>query len=371
MDFSTMTMEQVEARLAAIRTELTSENADQDALQEEINGLAQRRAQIIAQAAQRRTLLDSIANISGAAPVNDEQTPQRTYTVESVEYRDAFYASILGTETEEQRSVINAVNGIEQRAITVANDAIAIPKSLDTKIWDNIHTAHPILADISVMATGISLEVTKHTAITAGKAVAVNEATAGTAEANTFVKVVLNGQDYTKHVELSYAQAKMSQGALEDYLAEEISADLGEALAAAVFTRIKSDVGAAAVTVASGSSLTYKNLMEGFGAVARGANLKIYCSRAKKYSEIIGMVDNSKQPVFRDGVAAGAEIKEDSAAGTDIFILDPTRFVLNEVQGLMIESDRDIKSHTIVISGYLRAEGCMRDNGAAAYITFA
>lgn len=285
----------------------------------------------------------------------------RAEMIASEEYRSAFYANLRGEATEEQKSAL----------LTAGTDAIAIPKALDDKIWDNIYTDHPILGDIDIKRTGVILEVTKHTKVKAGKAEKVEEGTAATLEDNEFVKVTLVGQDYAKTVELSYAAAKMSQGALEDYLATEVANSMGEALATDIFAKIKTDLGAAAVTVAKGKSLTFANFCKAVGSVQRGTNLKVYASRAKKFEQIVGMVDTAGQPVFRDGCTLGYDVKEDAAAGDDIFIVDTSKFVLNMVQDIMIENDRDIKTHKIIISGYARAEGCMRDAGAGAYVTFA
>lgn len=285
----------------------------------------------------------------------------RAEMIASEEYRSAFYANLRGEATEEQRSTL----------LTAGTDAIAIPKALDDKIWDNIYTDHPILGDIDIKRTGVILEVTKHTKVKAGKAGKVEEGAAATLEDNEFVKVTLVGQDYAKTVELSYAAAKMSQGALEDYLATEVANSMGEALATEIFAKMKTDLGAAAVTVAKGKSLTFADFCKAVGSVQRGTNLKVYASRAKKFEQIVGMVDTAGQPVFRDGCTLGYDVKEDAAAGDDIFILDTSKFVLNMVQDIMIENDRDIKNHKIIISGYARAEGCMRDAGAGAYVTFA
>ncbi len=285
----------------------------------------------------------------------------RAEKIASEEYRSAFYANLRGEATEEQRSAL----------LTAGTDAIAIPKALDDKIWDNIYTDHPILGDIDIKRTGVILEVTKHTKVKAGKAGKVEEGTAATLEDNEFVKVTLVGQDYAKTVELTYAAAKMSQGALEDYLATEVANSMGEALATEIFAKMKTDLGTAAVTVAKGKNLTFADFCKAVGSVQRGTNLKVYTSRAKKFEQIVGMVDTAGQPVFRDGCTLGYDVKEDAAAGDDIFIVDTSKFVLNMVQDIMIENDRDIKTHKIIISGYARAEGCMRDAGAGAYVTFA
>lgn len=377
--------------LEELRTRLTEINAELDGLMEQLDGdegddgegmtaeeiearsneLAEEARKILAKIRieERRTNLSNAAQFG--IPIfspqgNDQQrgtnkNMTRAEMIASEEYRSAFYANLIGEATKEQRSAL----------LTAGTDAIAIPKALDDKIWDNIYTGHPILGDIDIKRTGVILEVTKHTKVKAGKAGKVEEGAAATLEDNEFVKVTLVGQDYAKTVELTYAAAKMSQGALEDYLATEVANSMGEALATEIFAKMKTDLGAAAVTVAKGKNLTFADFCKAVGSVQRGTNLKVYASRAKKFEQIVGMVDTAGQPVFRDGCTLGYDVKEDAAAGDDIFIVDTSKFVLNMVQDIMIENDRDIKNHKIIISGYARAEGCMRDAGAGAYITFA
>ena len=243
--------------LEELRTRLTEINAELDGLMEQLDGdegddgermtaeeiearsneLAEEARKILAKIRieERRTNLSNAAQfgIPIFSPQNNND-PQRgtnknmtrAEMIASEEYRSAFYANLRGEATEEQRSTL----------LTAGTDAIAIPKALDDKIWDNIYTDHPILGDIDIKRTGVILEVTKHTKVKAGKAGKVEEGTAATLEDNEFVKVTLVGQDYAKTVELSYAAAKMSQGALEDYLATEVANSMGEALATEIFT---------------------------------------------------------------------------------------------------------------------------------------
>lgn len=379
-----MNLEELKKRLKEINAELddlleqldgddgdNGERMTTEEIEARSNELAEEAKGILAKIRieERRTNLRNAAEfgIPIFSPQNNDpqggasKNMTRAEMIASEEYRSAFYANLRGEATEEQRSAL----------LTAGTDAIAIPKALDDKIWDNIYTDHPILGDIDIKRTGVILEVTKHTNVKAGKAGKVEEGTAATLEDNEFVKVTLVGQDYAKTVELSYAAAKMSQGALEDYLATEVANSMGEALATEIFAKMKTDLGAAAVTVAKGKSLTFADFCKAVGSVQRGTNLKVYASRAKKFEQIVGMVDTAGQPVFRDGCTLGYDVKEDAAAGDDIFIVDTSKFVLNMVQDIMIENDRDIKNHKIIISGYARAEGCMRDAGAGAYVTFA
>lgn len=364
MDVNNMSLSEIELRLSALASEVEAmtEVSDIESATEEKRALLARKAEL-AEIEQRKK--DATDLEAGApAKVIEKIIPEerKMFDVTSKEYRDAFYAYLSNPCEETRTSLIN-VDG--DTAGTVTADAVAIPKTLDTMIWDNIHTAHPILADVSTVASGIMLEVTKHTAIATRTTSKKDADAAVAAENNTFVKVTLAGKDYDKYVELTYAEAKMSQGALEQYLAQEIAAELGEALAKDVFAQIVSDAG-------TGRKVTkgdwFANIAEALGKANHANNPVIYASVADYYA-ILGATDTVGQPIFRDGLVLQANLKKDNAvpAGT-VVVVDPAKFVLNEVQGIMLESDKDVKAHRVVVSGYLRAEGCMRDNAAAAYI---
>lgn len=353
-------IEEVEARASEIEAMTNEEGADIEALSAEMDALTERKRALKAEAEERAKKEAEAVEAREVVETFEELEEKREmFGIETKEYRDAFYAVLTGNATEEQRAI--TVDGT-----TGSNgDAIAIPKSLDEKIWDGIHTAHPILADIATVNSGVVLEVTKHTAI-ATRTTKKNDGAATPAEENnTFVKVALAGKDYEKWVELSYAAAKMSQGALEDYLAEEIAAELGEALAKDVFAQIISDAGASQkVTPSSDSPDLFGDIKKAL-ALAVGANAPVIYAPASKYYEIVGAIAQGSP--FNMAAALGMQVKLDNAA-TKVTVVDPKSFVLNQVQGVLVESDKDVKAHKIIVSGYLRAEGTLRRNNAAAYI---
>lgn len=349
--------EEAETTEEAVETEERA--ADAETAEETVEETEDRKAEEAAEyrALQQRVLTGEIGVVVETHR-EEKKMEERKYTPDTPEYRDAFYAVIGDYATPEQRAIV-----VDSTA-PGDGDAIAIPKTLDTKIWDNIHTAHPILADISTVRSGVAMEVTKHTAIAVRTTKKLDSAATPAEEANTFVKVVLYGYDYEKFVTLTYAEAKMSQGALEDYLAEEISAELGESLAKDVFAQILTDAGnGQKVTPAEGSTL-FENIKAAL-ALATGAATPVIYAPSTRYYEIVGAIAQGSP--FNIGTTLGCQVKLDNAA-TKVTIVDPKKFVLNEVQPVMIESDRDIKAHKVVVSGYLRAQGTMRHNKAAAYI---
>lgn len=364
MNISEMTLQEIEARLAEISAEVETRAGEElDALKNEVVELQTRKAELVEIETRKTDALKLQNGEARADKVIEERKEikpimedKKIFGTETNEYRDAFYAVLGGYATTEQRDIVVDTTAPGN------GDAIAIPKTLDVKIWDNIHEAHPILADVTTVRSGMALEVTKHTAIATRTSKKLDSAANAGQEENTFVKVVLYGYDYEKYVKLSYAEAKMSAGALEDYLAEEIAAELGEALAKDVFAQILVDAGSAQEVTASADM--FKDIKDALALATLGGAKTIYAP-ASSYYEIVGAVKSGSP--FNIGATLGCEVKLDDAA-TKITVLAPKAFILNEVQSVMVESDKDVENHKIVVSGYLRAQGTLRQSKAAAYI---
>lgn len=275
------------------------------------------------------------------------------FGIETKEYRDAFMASLVDRATPEQRAIL-ADN-------TAYGDGLSIPVALDKEIWDQVHTAHPILADVDTMRTGIAIKVTKMTPTAVTKKM---DSASSTEQTFTGVDVNLVGADYHTYVNLSYAEARMSQGAMERFLVKEIADAIGEALAKDVFARILSDAGnAQKITPATGSTL-FENVKAAL-ALATNANTPVIYAPAASYYEIVGAIQQGSP--YNMGLALGLQVKRDNAA-TKVTIVDPNLFCLNVIQDTIVESQRDAKNACFVIGGYMRAEGCLRKTKAAAYI---
>ena len=351
MEIKDMLMEDVEKRLSEIMKEKDAPEADLDALDAEIDALEARKKEIKERAEKRSEMLEKIAAIGGDPAMKEERDMTEKFGIESKEYRDAFMAALVGRETEEQRAILadNSAYG----------DGLSLPVGLDEDIWDQVTTAHPILADVTVIKSGMAIKVTKMTPAAVTKKM---DSAASSEQTFTSAEVVLVGADYHTYVNLSYAEAKMSQGAMEKFLVKEIADALGEALAKDVFARILSDAGNTQKVTATTDML---DDVKGAMALATMAAKPVIYAPATSYYEIVAAV---KQGVpFNIGHTVGCDVKLDNAA-TKVTIVDPTMFVLNVIQETMIESDRDVTNARFVIGGYMRAEGCLRKTKAAAYI---
>jgi HK97 family phage major capsid protein len=364
MNIENMTINEIEARMAEIATEMNNDGADIDALTEEVRKMNERKETLKKDAEKRQALRNAVASGAGKTvrTFDEEKREKVEYDAASPEYRRAFMKNLLG-ESKEMTA--------EERSAwvhTTANTTAVLPTTMLNNIWDLVSSQHSIMGDITIYRTGTIIEVVKHTAIAQGDAATVNENAANDDEKNTFVKVTLSGNDFSKHVDVSYAMERMSIDALESYLTNEIANQIGAAMASDVIAQIGTDMDSGnKVNSAANNEVTFKELAALFGKLERAQNVTVYAKRSTVYKYLIGMVDSNKRPVFQSNAQAGAAgsiivatIKiEDAVADNVILIGDPKNVVYNMVQDIMIESDRDIKKHVTTYSGYARGQGAL------------
>ena len=360
-------LKEIEARCSAIRAESEQEGADLEALASEAKDLQEERTDIIKEM-ERRNTLNSVMNDGGANVIKDfVPTEERTYTAASPEYREAFFANLLGREmTKEQRAAW---------VHTTTNTAAVVPTETVNAIWDLISEQHSIIDDVTIYRSGTVMEVIKHTEIAQGTATKVAENAANEDEKNIFVTVKLSGNDFSKHVKLSYALAKMSIESFESYIVNELSSELGRAIADDLIETVKTGISATnKMTVAS---LTFKDVAKVFGTLKRVSGTTIYTNYSTLFNHLVSMTDTTGRPIYQvtaqegaRGALLGANIRlEESLADGEILIGDPKRIIYNLIQDIMIESDRDIENHNFIYSGYCRGEGVLVDDKSFALLT--
>lgn len=336
---------------------------------------------------------NAVASVEGAKPVNIENlseniegkvadkmntNTEHNYTANSNEYRNGFLKNLLGQDlTAAEQSAIDYVMTTTDSTYGSGN---VLPTTLANEIWDLIEEQHSILGDIDMYRTGTVLEIAKRTAIAQGDAKVVEEAAANDDEVNTFAKVTLSGKDFSKHVDISYAMAKMSLDAFEDFLRTEIADRIGNALAADVIAQILSDYDDDnnAVTTASEGVVAFTDLTAAFAKLKNlKGNVVVYASNPTIYQYLVGMVDSTGRPVFQQSVqegargsVLGASIKQEDALSDGVILIgSPKQVVGNMIQDIMVESDRDIKHHVITYSGYARFESKLLAPKAFATLT--
>lgn len=372
--FADNRLKEIEERLAVVVEEGKKDEADLDALTEERNKLVAERDELIKKAEKRKALLNTVVNDNNATVLRNftpQTEPKETrYNAESQEYRNAFLKKLLGEQLTE----------VEERAYThttVNTDAV-IPAELQNKIYSTMEEAHPILKDVQILRTGAVISIVKHTAIVAGDAKVVAEGVANDDEQNTFVNVTLSGKDFSKHVDFSYRLGKMAIPAFEQYLVKEIADRIGAAMAKDIIAQIKADLAVANKnSAATPGTLAMGDFLKGLGALKQTGRVFVYANNATFYGNIANMAGAegllSFIPNYQEAIAGqvlGKGIKEEDAlADGEILILDPNQFIYNVVQDIMLERDRDIKTHVHTIAGFAIAGGTLTNDKAGALIT--
>ena len=364
MNIEEMNLEQLETR----RAEIESINAetyegDIEELRKEMDTIEARKAELEEMEARKK---------NAELLQNHEVTPQKTdkpeerrndmFALDSKEYRTAWCKEMLGMAlTDEERTAFVHTTGTTSGQTA----GYTIPTTLLNKIWDLIEGKHAILGDITIYRTGTILEVAKRTAIAAGDAATVSEGAAPSDdENNTFAKVTLSGKDFAKTVEISYALGIMSIDGFEQFIVNEIADRLGAALAADIITQIGTDYYSTGndLDVATSGKVVWTDIAGALAVLKNVNGITVYASQATIYKYIVGMVDSTGRPLFQHdaneairGYLAGFPVKVEDAITDDLIWLgDPKQVVGNMVQDIMVESDKDIKKHVNIFSGYAR-----------------
>ena len=364
MNIEEMNLEQVEARMAeltAIDPETYEGNVEE--LRSELNALGAKFEELEkrAKTEEVRKALEA-GKIQPDAIIKPEERKENKMTVDSKEYRDAWCKEMLGLPmTEEERTAFVHTTGKAEGQTA----GYTVPTTLLNRIWDLVEERHAILGDITIYRTGTILEVAKRTAIAAGDAATVSEGAAPSDdENNTFAKVTLSGKDFAKAVEISYALGIMSIDGFEQFITNEIADRLGAALAADVITQIGTDYDNSHndLDCATSGKVVWTDLTGALSVLKNVRDVVVYASQATIYKYIAGMVDTTGRPIFQAdanerirGYLMGFPVKAEDAIAADlIWIGDPKQVVGNMVQDIMVESDKDIKKHVNIFSGYAR-----------------
>ena len=380
-----MTVEQLQERLEELRG--IGENPEERSA-DELEQLAEERTAIDNELTERRAAAareqlrrDNVATGQNGGKTMSkipENNEKRTYDTGSPEYRTGFLKTMLRQElTAEER---DAVNYVMTTGDTTNHTDYLLPKTLLNEIWSLIEEEHSILQDVTLYRTGTILEIPLHVSIKQGDAKNVNENAANDDEINEWGKVTLTGKDFSKHIDISYAMAKMSIDSLEAYLRSEIADRLGAALAADAVAQILADYDDTnnAVTTAEEDAVAFTDIANTLATLKNGkGGIVIYGNNSTIYSRLVGMVDTTGRPIFQPSAQAGAQgtligfpIKVEDAVEDDVLLIGyPKTVVGNVIQDIMIETARDIKKHVITYAGYARAEFALVAEKAFATLT--
>lgn len=216
-------LEEIESRLAAIPQELEAEGADLDALENEVRTLKEEQRKITAAAEQRKKLLDDIAaGKAGAEKKSFEEGPnmeERTFAVETPEYRIAFLKNLQGKElTVEERTAVTA--------------SAVIPTQTWNRIVEKMEMVAPLISKVTV--TQIPGNLTVPVEGTTADVAWVAMGTAATDSEDTLGSVSLAAYKLIKTVEIGADVMAMSIDSFESYIINKLYKKMAKAVENAI-----------------------------------------------------------------------------------------------------------------------------------------
>ena len=374
MDFTTMTVEELEARRVQIGVEVEQDGADLDALEAEIKGikaeLDARRANAAKQAEIRKTVAE------GAGVVIDEipQTPisqenRKMFKRDSVEYRDAWTKHIIGRELNE-----------EDRAALTSAGAV-IPTMTVNAVWDKLTGPAELLGKVDVSQFPTYVRFPKATTKGAATAHAVGGTITESSDVIGYVDLIPN--EYVKLLTVGADIDHMAISAVHDWIVNnlvdsiraEINADIVVGTGTNELKGILTSVTANSTAIPA--TVTKASLLKIMGTLGSNyQNGAIWIMTPAMFYENVMSIAALNDYVINDGFSFklfghDVVLMSELLVSTKETILygDPKAYKLNIFKALEVKPFETATTTNIQFRGATMADGELID--AAAFVRFA
>lgn len=302
-------LEEIEARLSAIQGEIDAAEGDAlTALETETTSLIAERKGILDAAEQRAALRSKIA--AGKIPAkeiekekgNPNMAEERTFGIDSVEYRNAWLKSLQHKELTED----------EKRAYATTDTHTAIPTIVADAFFEELKKLAPMISHITLMrvagdvkfiAQGTRNAAAKHT-----------ENSSVSAAADTIVSVTLGAFEFIKVIGISENAANMSVDAFQSFLIEMLSGDIARAIDNYIINDATNGIAAITYTtntnqILSTQGYTYADVLALCALIpaAYDAEAAFLVNKKTLYNEIASIVDSQGRPIFVPSTVNGVE----------------------------------------------------------------
>lgn len=374
MDFTTMTVEELEARRAQIGVDAEKEGADLDALEAEIKGI---KAELEARkeaAAKKAEIRNAVATGAGSVIAEAPQTPipteeRKMFKIDSIEYRDAWTKKIIGRElNEEERAALGAAGAV-------------IPTMTINAVWDKLTGPADLLGKVDVSQFPTYVRFPKATT----KAAATGQAVGGTITESSDVigYIDLIPNEYVKLLTVGADIDHMAVSAVHDWivnnLVESIRAEINKDIVVGTGTNELKGILAsvAADSTAIPATVTKASLLKIMGAL--GSNYQggaVWIMTPAMFYENVMTLTQLNDYIINDGfnfklfghdVVLMSELLV--SAKETILYGDPKAYKLNVFKALEVKPFETAATTNIQFRGATMADGELID--AAAFVRFA
>lgn len=293
-------LETIETRLAEIAKDLDSENLeglDLDKLEEEVRSLKEEKASILDKAEKRAALEKDIAegrklgvDITPDLFNGGKKEMERTFNAESAEFRSAWAKNLMGAE----------MNEVEKRAFAQVD--APIPTAVSEKFFEKLKKIAPMLEEITLLRVAGNVKFfAEGTRTSAGKHVENAQIADAT---DKMVSVTLGGFEFAKLISISKSAKAMSVDAFESWIVDMLAGDIARAIDDYIINDETNGIAAIAFTeetqIEASAAYTYNNIMDLIALLpaAYDAEAKFLVNKKVLWSDIRGIVDSQKRPIF-------------------------------------------------------------------------
>lgn len=347
-----MTIDEINTRLSAIKDEIDSATGDAlTTLEDEVATLTAERTRLEDEIQTRQKLrADIAAGVKSGKIIEktkEEKPVERTYNIDSVEYREAWLKNLQGKE-------LNA----EQRAAVSAS--AAIPTQTLNKIEAYLEDS-PILSRVDM--TYIPGNVTIPVEGTNADAAWVAMGTAATDSGDSITSISLAAYKLIKTVEITADIEAMAIDAFESWLVTALAIKIEKALDAAVFNGTGTNQATGICTTISTATGTftkakakYSDLVKIIASLEGGPARNAVFAMPRKlfFSDVLGIEDQNGQPVCHTDVESPAKynilgypvILDDNIPTDNILFGDFKAYKLNIAKAPQVTSDDSVAFRT-------------------------
>lgn len=374
MDFTTMTVEELEARRVQIGVEAEQDGADLDALEAEIKGI---KAELEARkeaAAKRAEIRTAVATGAGSVIAEAPQAPipqeERTmFKRDSVEYRDAWTKKIIGRElNEEERAALGAAGAV-------------IPTMTVNAVWDKLTGPADLIGKVDVSQFPTYVRFPKATTKGAATAHAVGGTITESSDVIGYVDLIPN--EYVKLLTVGADIDHMAISAVHDWIVNnlvdsiraEINADIVVGTGTNELKGILTSVTANSTAIPA--TVTKASLLKIMGTLGSNyQNGAIWIMTPAMFYENVMSIAALNDYVINDGFSFklfghDVVLMSELLVSTKETILygDPKAYKLNVFKPLEVKPFETATTTNIQFRGATMADGELID--AAAFVRFA
>ncbi len=374
MEFTSMTVEELEARLAQLPDEIEKDGADLDALDAEFKGITAELDARKAAAAKKAELRAAVATGAGSVIAEAPQTPipteeRKMYKIDSIEYRDAWTKKIIGRElNEEERAALGAA-------------AAVIPTMTVNAVWDKLTAKTELLGKVDVSQFPTYVRFPKATTKNSATGQAVGAPITESSDVIGYVDLIPN--EYVKLLTVGADIDHMAVSAVHDWivnnLVESIRAEINKDIVVGTGTNELKGILASvtADSTAIPATVTKASLLKIMGAL--GSNYQagaVWIMTPAMFYENVMTITALNDYIINNGFefklfGHDVVLMSEALVSSKETILygDPKAYKLNIFKALEIKPFETATTTNIQFRGATMADGELID--AAAFVRFA